>query len=289
MTALSSNATGVDPIEICLESRLIWRGASVYPRAVHLRLLLSGACVLDVPVLDASGEPFHAASASFSVDRTPSGFRFTGGGSVFPEWPRNGNGALFYAAGGVVCLPYETETGALAVAVAPYPAALAAMTFDPAPRALAGVHFENPASALEALFTRIPLSPASAWQPPANALPGFKAAFEAAVELLRLPACERWAVRGEPEHFVMVGGRTAEGWRVAIVMVAKGKPAVITLRCEDVVRALPQRVPTRALTLIFSGDGFTAERIEEAGWDARLRLPLADNGGAVIELIAHSA
>ncbi len=289
MTVSSSNLSGADPVEIRLESRLIWRGAAVYPRAVHLKLSFRGQTVLDVPVLQASGEPFHEASAPFSVARSPSGFRFTGDCAVFPEWPRNGADGLFYAGEGLVCLPYEAEGGGLAVAFAPYPAALAAMVFEPPARALSGGRFETPAAALSGLFTRVPLSPESAWFPPADALPGFQAAFEAAAGLLNLPAGERWAVRGEPDHFLMLGGRLPEGWRVAVLTLAKGKPAVVTLRCEDLIRALPQPDPTRLLTLAFAGDGVAPERIEAVGWDARLRLPIAGNGGVVIDLTAHCA
>lgn len=284
--------------DIDLVTRSLWRGNTVYPRAAHVRLLFQGNCILEAPLLDrGSGEPLHVAAADawpFTVRLTRSGFCFEGKALPEPEWPANGCGGLFYARNGFTCLPYRAP-GILAVAVAAAPAVLAAMAFDPEPLPVerpGGLpgdewRFETPAAALEGLFCAVPLAPQAAWLPPADALPVFDRAFRLAVELMRLPAWERWAVRGEPDHFLVLGARTEQGWRLAVLTVARGKPAVICLRFEDLIRALPMSGPTVSVDVAFEGDGIEAERITSAGWDTRLRVPVADNGGVVVTLTAH--
>lgn len=195
------------------------------------------------------------------------------------ETPEN----LSYTPDGKTRLTYVSEAG-LAQCQVDFPAQLLTHTFDPAPLPLDSFPLANAQAALFACFSAMPLSPRTDWQAPSDALPCFREAFAIILATLRQPAQNRWIVRGEPHHFLIAGHRVSTGWDIGAITVARGKPAVLCIRAEDIIRALPLEHPFATAQFSFQSDGSPAETLDDIPWDTRVRLPIADNGGMVLRI-----
>ncbi len=144
----------------------------------------------------------------------------------------------------------------------------------------------TPAQALEALFTDIPLNPELNWQAPETSRDDFKAAFALALQMLRLPCDKRWAVRGEPDHFLMGGFQPdPTHWTLFALVLKTGKPATLTFRCEDIICALPPPAPFATMNIAIEPSHPDFPPIEyDKPWDTRVKLDLPHDGGAIITL-----
>lgn len=193
---------------------------------------------------------------------------------------------LAYTDQGETLLQYTTATGSSTVIV-DNPTTLLTTPFDePAEPLPLPYPFADTTATLAACFTDIPLNPHANWQPPTESTPYFREAFDAYLQMMRQPIESRWAVRGEPEHFLMGGYRKVNdtGWILFALTIACGKPAVLCFRCEDCIRALPAPIPFKTMQARFASDANPEETVIDLPWDTRIRLDVANDGGAIIDL-----
>ncbi len=191
---------------------------------------------------------------------------------------------LYFTPQGQTAVRYTTRDRAVVERVVDYPAALLTAPPDDAacvrPRMLS-----SPQEALFEAFRGIPLCPEGDWTlAPKGFLPTFREAFALLLRMLRQPPEARWCVRGEPGWFVQFGLRAPDGYTMGALVLPCGKPAVLTFRAKDLIRALPPAQPFATVTITSEADGL-CRRVDEAmAWDTRVRLPIADNGGALVQL-----
>ena len=63
-----------------------------------------------------------------------------------------------------------------------------------------------------------------------------------------------------------------------------GKPAVLTFRLEDLIDTLPPASPFEKVDILSEADGLPAQCDQGLPWDTRVRLPIADNGAALLRI-----
>ncbi len=189
------------------------------------------------------------------------------------------------SAQGQTVLRYWRNDGRVAERCVRFPAEL--LTQPPDPEAdIRTTLLESPYAALFAAFRGMPLRPDLPWRLADNGAfqPCFRQAFDGLLQMLRRAPEERWCVRGEPGWFVQFGLREADGYTMGAWVLPCGKPAVLTFRAEDLIRALPPHTPFAEMTITSEADGLPPQTAQNCGWDTRIRLPIADCGGALVRL-----
>lgn len=192
---------------------------------------------------------------------------------------------LYYTPDGKTALRYLLRGGAFRERIVPFPAALLTAPPDPeaavCPRTLL-----TPREALFSAFRMIPLSPDGAWKLAETGFsPVFRRAFDLLLRMLRMPPERRWCTRGEPEWFLQFGLHDEEMWEMAALVLPCGKPAALTFRAEDFFRALGPAAKDRPFALLSVSDGAPKETVHGVGSDIRIRLPVDDNGGAIVRFV----
>lgn len=130
------------------------------------------------------------------------------------------------------------------------------------------------------------LRPELDWTLKGDFSPLFHEVFQHLLACLRKPAEERWCVRGEPNKFLHFGYRTTEGHYILGAFVLPwGKPTVFTFRAGDLIEALPPTAPFATMTIESVADGLAPQCDQHMGWDTRIRLPMVENGAALLHLI----
>lgn len=184
-------------------------------------------------------------------------------------------------------LRYRVRGGAWRGRVVACPAALLASPPDPEADLPAEPEpFETPAQALFHAFRAMPLRPDLPWRlADVEAFtPLWRETFALLVAFLRRPPAERWCPRGEPGHFLQFGFREGNGhYRLAAFVLPTGKPAVLTFRPEDLIRAQPPPHPFAESDLTSQADGLPPQT-DRLPWDTRVRLPIATPGAAMLRL-----
>ncbi len=189
-----------------------------------------------------------------------------------------------YYSDGKVCLRYKTSAGMIRERRVAYPAALLCQPPDPEV-VLSGREFRTPREAMFYAFRVMPLCPGADWRLADEGFtPCFREGFALLVEMLRKPPEARWCTRGEPEWFVQFGCATEAGWAMATLRLPCGKPAAITFRCEDLFRRLAPEMNGEELSLTSWSDVLPRETHHQMSHDTRIKLALADNGGALVSL-----
>lgn len=193
---------------------------------------------------------------------------------------------LYFTPEGWTALRYWRRDGSVCERRVRFPAQLLTAPPDPAadvrPRTL-----DTPHAALFAVFRTIPLRPEGDWRLAEGEafLPCFRKAFDVLLAMLRRPPEERWCVRGEPGWFVQFGFRETKGYAMGALVLPCGKPAVLTFRAADLIEALPPPHPFAEMDILSEADGLPPRTDAAQGWDTRLRLPIADCGGALVRLM----
>ena len=192
---------------------------------------------------------------------------------------------LYFTAEGQTAVRYRRTDGTVAERRVRFPAQLLVQPPDSAADVRPGC-LDTPYAALFAAFRGIPLRPEGNWHLAKGGAfsPVFRAAFEALLKMLRRPPEERWCVRGEPGWFLQFGFREGRDYAMGALVLPCGTPAVLTFRSEDLIEALPPNVPFAEMDLSSVADGLPEQRATAQGWDTRLRLPIADCGGAMVRL-----
>ncbi|MEG2725244.1 MAG: hypothetical protein RR982_05260 [Kiritimatiellia bacterium] len=198
---------------------------------------------------------------------------------------------LYFLPDGRTALRYRTLQGAMRERVVAFPAQLLMappdLEAEVRPRVLNSVQ-----EALFVAFREMPLNPHGAWAlADEGFLPVFREVFNLLLNCLRCSAENRWCVRGEPSWFLQFGMREEDGYSVGAFVLPCGKPAVLTLRCADLIEALPPDRPITTMTIESVADGLPLESVSAMPWNMRVRLPIVDHGGACIKLhlIKHAA
>jgi hypothetical protein len=137
-----------------------------------------------------------------------------------------------------------------------------------------------------AAFRMMPLAPALDWQ---VAIPGmsevYSETFAALLRMLRLPPEKRWCVRGEPGWFLQFGLQETDGsYTMGAFVLPCGKPAALTFRTTDLIEHLIPEAAFECADFITEADGLPARTDYALPWDTRVRLPIADNGAALIRI-----
>lgn len=192
---------------------------------------------------------------------------------------------LFFTPDGQTALRYWRKDGTVRERRVRFPAQL----LTAAPDADAAVRprcLETPHAALFAAFRGIPLYPGGDWRlAEGDAFrPLFRQTFAALLAMLRRPPEERWCVRGEPGGFLQFGFRDAQGYTMGALALPCGRPIVLTFRAEDLIGALPPPRPFAEMDITSEADGLPPRTDPAMAWDTRIRLPLADSGGALLRL-----
>ena len=196
---------------------------------------------------------------------------------------------LYFTAQGRTALRYWRADGSVAERQVSSPAALLCQEADPeavvSPRVL-----ESAEAVLFAAFRELPLCPQGAWALAGEGFsPLYREAFAALLRMLRRAPSERWCRRGEPGWFLQFGLREADGsYTMGAFVLPCGKPAVLTFRAADLIEALPGAQPFATMDVLSAADGLAEQRNEAVGWDARIRLPIADRGAALVRLFPRS-
>lgn len=192
---------------------------------------------------------------------------------------------LYYTPDGQTALRYFLKSGAVRERIVSFPAALLTEPPDPeaavCPRTLL-----TPREALFCAFRMIPLSPDGAWELAETGFsPVFRRAFDLLLRMLRMSPDRRWCSRGEPEWFLQFGLRDDDRLEMAALVLPCGKPAALTFRAEDLFRALGDAAEDRRFTLVSVSDGAPEETLHGVEPDIRIRMPVEDNGGAIVRFI----
>lgn len=192
---------------------------------------------------------------------------------------------LFFTPDGQTAVRYWRKDGAVRERRVRFPAQLLTAAPDPAAE-VRPCCLETPHAALFAAFRGIPLCPGGDWRlAEGDAFrPLFRQAFAALLAMLRRPPEERWCVRGEPGSFLQFGFREAQGYVMGALALPCGKPIVLTFRAADLIEALPPSAPFAEMDIHSEADGLPPRVDAAMGWDTRIRLPIADAGGALLRL-----
>lgn len=196
---------------------------------------------------------------------------------------------LYYNQQGQTVLRYWLQTGATNERVVAAPAYLLTALAD-AQAVVNACVLETPSAVLYSAFRRMPLCPEADWQLTGDAFSTlYQQVFEALVRMLRLPPSKRWCVRGEPGWFLQFGFQEADGsYTMGAFVLPCGKPAVLTFRAEDLIEALPPKAPFATMDIQSEADGLAAQMDCAQPWDTRIRLPIADNGAALVRLFPNA-
>lgn len=197
---------------------------------------------------------------------------------------------LFFTPDGQTALRYWQRDGVVHERRVRFPAQL--LTAAPAPAAdIRPRCLETPHAALFAAFRGMPLRPEGGWSLAEDEAfhPVFRQAFAALLTMLRRPPNERWCVRGEPGIFLQFGFREAQGYTMGALALPCGKPIVLTFRAADLIEALPPPSPFAEMDIYSEADGLPPRNDIAMGWDTRIRLPIADSGGALLHLTPRRA
>lgn len=192
---------------------------------------------------------------------------------------------LYYNKEGCTVLRYWRHDGKVLERVATSPAQLLTLPPD-ADAAVKARVLDTPAAVLFSAFRRLPLVPNADWQLGVGDFsPLYRETFAAMLRMLRLPSQQRWCVRGEPGWFLQFGLRETDGsYTMGAFVLPCGKPAVLTFRSEDLIEALPPKIAFETMTITSAADGLEEQTISRMAWDTRIRLPIADNGAALVRL-----
>ena len=197
---------------------------------------------------------------------------------------------LYFTAEGRTALRYWRADGSVVERQVSSPAALLCQEADPeavvSPRVL-----ESAEAVLFAAFRELPLCPQGAWALAGEGgfSPLYRKVFAALLRMVRLAPSERWCRRGEPGWFLQFGLREVDGsYTMGAFVLPCGKPAVLTFRAADLIEALPGAQPFATMDVLSAADGLAEQRDEAVGWDARIRLPIADRGAALVRLLPRS-
>ena len=192
---------------------------------------------------------------------------------------------LYYDVNGQTVVRYWRTDGSVAERRVAFPAQLLTQPADDA-AVVSTRALETPSAVLFAAFRQMPLAPQAEWR---LAGPGMSVCFEetfaALLRMLRLPPSERWCVRGEPGWFLQFGFQEADGsYTMGAFVLPCGKPAVLTFRLEDLIDTLPPASPFEKVDILSEADGLPAQCDQGLPWDTRVRLPISDNGAALIRI-----
>ena len=193
---------------------------------------------------------------------------------------------LYFKPDGSTALRYWRRDGSVAERSAAFPAQLLTSAPD-AEAAVAVQDLTTPAAVLFAAFRAMPLAPHLAWQLNGTEMSEvYRATFAALLRMLRLPPEQRWCVRGEPGWFLQFGLREADGsYTLGAFVLPCGKPAALTFRTADLIEHLPPETAFEFADFVTEADGVPARTDCALPWDTRVRLPIQDNGAALVRVI----
>ncbi len=191
-----------------------------------------------------------------------------------------------YFTEGKTALRYWTTKGEARERVVPFPAALLTAPPD-SEAAITPRVLETPAEVLFCAFRALPLAPDAPWAlAEGHFSPLYQHTFDALLRMLRKAPEERWCVRGEPGWFLQFGLQEDDGsYTMGAFVLPCGKPAVLTFRAEDLISALPPAQPFAEMQITTVADGLEAQTQDGYAWDTRIRLPMQDNGAALVSCI----
>lgn len=196
---------------------------------------------------------------------------------------------LYYTPQGLTALRYGRCDGSMVERTVSRPSALLLEATDPA-AAVEAKMLRTAQAVMFNAFRAMPLKPEADWTlaSDADVSPLFRETFQHLLTFLRQPLERRWCVRGEPHYFLQFGYQTMDGRYVMGAFVLPcGKPSVLTFRAEDILQALPSARAFATMTVVSASDGASQQTDVEMGWDTRIRLPINDNGAALVELIPN--
>ncbi|MBQ9694461.1 MAG: hypothetical protein IJV69_06875 [Kiritimatiellae bacterium] len=195
---------------------------------------------------------------------------------------------LYFDVNGQTVLRYWRTNGTVAERRVDFPAHLLTSPEDPLAE-VKGRALETPSAVLFAAFRQIPLAPGADWELTGQKMSVcYQATFAALLRMMRLPVEKRWCVRGEPGWFLQFGFQETDGsYTLGAFVLPCGKPAVLTFRLEDVIDTLPPEKPFQTADIHTEADGLLAQWDYGLPWDTRVRLPIADNGAALIRVIPN--
>lgn len=193
---------------------------------------------------------------------------------------------LYFKPDGTTALRYWRKGGNVVERTAAFPAQLLTLPPDATAEVVAQT-LETPAAVLFAAFRAMPLAPALDWQLAREGMSEvYRATFAALLRMLRLPPEKRWCVRGEPGWFLQFGLQEADGsYTMGAFVLPCGKPAALTFRTTDLIEHLMPEAIFECADFITEADGLPARTDHALPWDTRVRLPIADNGAALIRII----
>ncbi|MGN0827953.1 MAG: hypothetical protein ACI4QD_08525 [Kiritimatiellia bacterium] len=149
-----------------------------------------------------------------------------------------------------------------------------------APRCFADTRDE-----LYGLIAEVPFSRGD-WSPAPQATRCHQEAFG----LLGRPCAGDYVLRVVPGFYLAVGRPSPRGWDVFLL---GSERVVMTVRMEELCGRLPRHLRREGYAVSIRRDaklGESGEVVEEVfsgvGWDARIRLILAENGGAIVRIEA---
>lgn len=196
---------------------------------------------------------------------------------------------LYYTPQGLTALRYSRCDGSIVERIVSRPSALLLEAAD----SMAAVEAKVLSTAQAVMFNAfraIPLMPEGDWKlaAEADASPLFRETFQHLLTFLRQPPKRRWCVRGEPHYFLLFGYQAMDGsYLMGAFVLPCGKPSVLTFRAEDLLQALPPAQAFATMTVVSASDGATQQTDVNMGWDTRIRLPINDNGAALVKLIPN--
>ncbi len=192
---------------------------------------------------------------------------------------------LYFQPDGTTALRYWCKHGGVVERCAAFPAQLLTLPPD-ADAAVTACALETPAAVLFAAFRAMPLAPALDWRlAGAGMSEVYQATFAALLRMLRLPPERRWCVRGEPGWFLQFGLQEADGsYTMGAFVLPCGKPAALTFRTTDLIEHLMPEEAFERADFITEADGLPAQTDAALPWDTRVRLPIADNGAALVRI-----
>lgn len=193
---------------------------------------------------------------------------------------------LYFKPDGRTALRYWHQAGGVVERCVDFPAQLLTSPSD-AEADIAARPLTTPAAVLFAAFRAMPLAPHLPWYLNGEGMSEvYQETFAALLRMLRLPPEQRWCVRGEPGWFLQFGLQEADGsYTLGAFVLPCGKPAALTFRTMDLVEHLPPSKPFEVADFITKADGLEARTDKGLPWDTRVRLPIADNGAALVRVI----
>lgn len=194
---------------------------------------------------------------------------------------------LYFTPDGQTALRYWRQGGEVTERRVDFPAELLTQAPDPQAEIVARP-LTSATDVLFAAFRAMPLRPELDWRLGPGFSEHYQKTFAALLRMLRSPCEKRWCVRGEPGWFLQFGLLEEESsYTLGAFVVPCGKPAVLTFRLADAIERLPLARPFATMDLTSSTDLLPEETAKDVAWDTRIKLPIPDNGSALLRLHPH--